>query len=135
MTAPLHFESLVPSIFETTVNAFKSGAKDIANNLLMNLIFTLKQQNNDLKNILFDLEKEPSKAIDLDTDDFQDSLIDLEDMLERLVFISEKYSKNSDIFFEFYKISNEMYSNIIVLGNEVAAIASELKYEKNKIAS
>jgi len=135
MTMPMHFENLLPSILDTTVEAFKSGAKDIANNLLMNLIFSLKEQNNELKNMIFDLEQNPQLSFTLDTEEFQDIMISLEDMLEKLLSVSTKNKHNSEIFMELHKICDEMLSNIIVLGNEVSAVASELRYKEQQIAS
>ncbi len=135
MTAPLHFESLVPSIFDTTVSAFKSGANEIANNLLMNLIFTLQEENNKIKSLITDLELEPTISLTLDTDEFHDSLIFLENILEKQVNISKKNKNNSDIFFEFYKICDESYTNVLILGNEVSAVASELRHKEFKLAS
>ena len=127
--------SLISSVYDTAISAFKNGAKDIANSLLMNLIFTLKNQDNDLKNILFDLEKNPTISITLDTDEYQDILINLEYNFEKLLCVSKKYKDKSDVFMEFYKISDSLYGHIILLGNEVSAVASEQRYEESKIAS
>jgi hypothetical protein len=121
MTMPIHFETLLPSILDTTVDAFKSGAKDIANNLLMTLIFSLKQQNNEFKDTIFELEQNPQLSLTLDTDDFQDIMVNLEDMIEKLLSVS--------------KVCDDFFSNIIVLGNEVSAVASELRHKEQKIAS
>ncbi len=132
---PIHFETLLPSILDTTVDAFKSGAKGIANNLLMTLIFSLKQQNNEFKDTIFELEQNPQLSLTLDTEDFQDIMINLEDMIEKLLSVSKKNKDNSDIFMELYKVCDELFSNIIVLGNEVSAVASELRHKEQKIAS
>ncbi len=101
----------------------------------MNLIFSIKQQNNELEKMIFELETNPRVSLQLDTDDYQDMLINLEDIIERLVNTSNKYKSNSDIFMQFHKTCDDMYSNIIVLGNEVSAVASELRYKEQKLAS
>ena len=135
MTAPLYSETLIPSLLDTTVQAFKSGAKEIGNNILMNLIFSLKEQNNKLKEQLFKLETEPTISTSLDTEEFHDAMISVEDMLEKLLHVSKQHKDESEIFNELHKIADEMFANAITLSNEVSAVASEIRHKEIELAS
>jgi len=135
MTAPLHFETLIPSLLDTTVSAFQNGSIDVANNILMNLIFSLKEQNNELKSLLFKLDTEPTISTSLDNEDFHNSMIIVEDMAEKLLYVSKQHKEKSDIFNELYKISEDMFANSITLSNEVSAVASELRHKELQFAS
>jgi hypothetical protein len=50
MTLLLHFENAFPDVFEKTVSAFKSGARELANSIVMELIFALKNKMKNSKN-------------------------------------------------------------------------------------
>jgi len=134
MILQLHFDSLIPSLFETTLNAFKTGAKEVGKAILMNIMFSFKDTNNDVKKFLISLENDPEQALQLDNEEFHDNLLKYEDMLESLLIVASQYKNDSEIFQEFYKITDELYNNIVTLGIEISAIASEQRH-KAKIAS
>ena len=98
MTINLHYDSLFPSLFKTTLNAFKAGAKEIGKSILMDMIFAFKKTNTDLKKILIEIEKNPNKALELDTIEFHDDMLKLEDMLEAIVKNSTKHKEDSEVF-------------------------------------
>jgi regulator of replication initiation timing len=135
MTIPMRLDSALPPIFKTLANGYEEISKSITNSVLMEFIYALKKQNQDLEDLLFTLENEPTLATTLDNDDFHDTMISLEDTLEEMLSIAKKHQDKTDIFQEFYKICSTLYSNIITLANEVSAIASEIRYEESKIAS
>jgi len=136
MTAPLHFESILPSAFDASVKIFKSGSKEIAHNLLMNLIFTLKTQNQEVLKLKSDVElKDSSLAFSLDTEEFHDSMIQVSDTLYELEKTTKEFENKSDIFKEFYKIVDELYTNSLQLAYCVSSIASEKRYLESKLAS
>ena len=135
MTIPMRLDSVIPSIFETLANGFKEVSKDIINSVIMQLIYVLQKQNRDLEEVLFTLENEPTLATTLDNDEFHDSMIELEEKIEKMLSMAKKNQDKSDIFKEYYNICDKVYSNTITLANEVAAIASEIRYEESKIAS
>ena len=135
MTIPMRLDSVIPSIFETLANGFKEVSKDIINSVIMQLIYVLQKQNRDLEEVLFTLENEPTLATTLDNDEFHDSMIELEEKIEKMLSMAKKNQDKSDIFKEYYNICDKVYSNTITLANEVAAIASEIRYEETKIAS
>lgn len=93
-----NFETLIPSLLDTTVKAFKNGAKEVANNILMNLIFSLNEKNEALKKQLFELDTEPTIATSMDTPEFHEAMINAEDMLEKLLYVSKEYKDKSEIF-------------------------------------
>ena len=135
MTIPMRLDSVIPSIFETLANGFKEVSKDISNSIVMQLIYALQKQNKDLEELLFTLEREPTLATTLDNDEFHDSMIELEEKIEKMLDLAKKNQDKNDIFKEYYNICDKVYSNTITLANEVAAIASEIRYEETKIAS
>ena len=135
MTIPMRLDSLIPSIFETLADGFKEVSKDIINSIVMQLIYVLQKQNRDLEEVLFTLENEPTIATTLDNDEFHDSMIEIEEKIEKMLSMAKKNQDKSDIFKEYYNICDKVYSNTITLANEVAAIASEIRYEESKIAS
>ena len=135
MTIPMRLDSALVPIFKTLANGFEEISKHITNSVLMEFIFALKKQNKDLENLLFTLENEPTLATTLDNDDFHDTMISLEDTLEEMLSVAKKHQNKTDIFKEFYNICDTLYSNTIILANEVSAVASEIRYEESKLAS
>lgn len=132
MMFTLHFENAFPNILEKTVSAFINGAKDVASAILMELIFAIKKQNEDIKTLRAQLESEPSISLELDTEEFHDNMLHAIDMLEKLISISEKNKDKSEIFNQMYKISQEMYENSTLMQIDLSFIASE---ERNKEGS
>ncbi|OHE09366.1 MAG: hypothetical protein A2513_04355 [Sulfurimonas sp. RIFOXYD12_FULL_33_39] len=129
MTINLHYDSLFPSLFKTTLNAFKAGAKEIGKSILMDMIFAFKKTNTDLKKILIEIEKNPNKALELDTIEFHDDMLKLEDMLEAIVKNSTKHKEDSEVFIELYSIADELYTITIKLGMTVSTTAIKLRHE------
>ncbi len=70
MIAHLNIESSpTPSMLKIAVNAFKDGVKDFSNQLLIELIFIIKTQNNSINDYLAQLEAEPYLLETLDYDE------------------------------------------------------------------
>jgi len=136
MTAPLHFESMLPSVFEASVSMFSTGSKEIAHKLLMNLIYTLQTQNKEILDLKYQVESQDSSlALSLDTEEFHDSIIQVSDTLAKLEKEAKETKDKSDIFREFYNIVNDLYTNSLQLPYCVSTIASELRYAESKLAS
>ena len=135
MTIPMRLDSVLPSIFETIADGFKSVSREMSHSILMQLIFALQKQNTDLEKLLFTLENEPTLATTLDNDEFHDTMINLEENLEKMLSTAKKHQDKSDIFKEYYNICTVLYSNTITVANEVSAIASEIRYAESKLAS
>jgi len=131
MTLLLHFENAFPDVFEKTVSAFKSGARELANSIVMELIFALKKQNEELKKLVVKMEKEPEFSLALDNEEFHDNIVNLQKMLERLSVISHANKEKSEIFNEMDKITTEMYENLFIFQTELSFIASELRHKEN----
>ena len=62
-------------------------------------------------------------------------MIIVEDMAEKLLYVSKQHKEKSDIFNELYKISEDIFANSITLSNEVSAVASELRHKELQFAS
>ena len=135
MTTHLHSEALLPSIFTTTVKAFKSGANAIADNLLMNLIFELQKNNKEMLETLKEIEKEPRKAVEIDTDMFHDSMLYAQDNSKKLLKLTKQNKDNSDIFNEVHKITETVYQTSMTLSINVTTTASEVRYQDRQLAS
>jgi molecular chaperone GrpE (heat shock protein) len=127
----LHFENAFPNILEKTVSAFKNGAKDVANAILMELIFAIKKQNENIKDLKAQLESEPGISLDLDTEEFHENMLNVIDMLEKLVAISDKNKDKSEIFNQMHNISKEMYENATLMQIELSFVASEQRYKES----
>ena len=134
MITNLHVDTLLPSLFETTVKAFKSGAKEIGNSILMNVIFSMKQTDNDFKKLREDIEKDAEYALKLDNEEFHDTLLDLEDFLERQIIKAQEHKDDSEIFNEYYKVLKSIHKNVSLAGIELSEKAAHALHEK-KIAS
>jgi len=135
MTIPINSETLLPSIFKTTIEAFKNGAKSIADNLLMNIIFELKKNNTLYINALHEIEKNPKITLELDTELFHDLMLNAEEQIKKLLILIKKENKKSEVYTELQKITEELYKNMIIFSIEVSATASELHHKEQKIAS
>lgn len=126
VTANLHFEDSFTSIFKTVVDFFSSIKKEFVDNLLMNLIVTMQNKNKELRNILFDVEEEPKRLLDMDLEDFFDTMLQLEDNFKPLLKLADKNKDKSDMFMQFYKTIDELYGTTVYVNIEIGFIETEL---------
>lgn len=128
MSAILHFEDIFPNILETSITAFKNGFRDIADALLLNLAFSLNQQNELIKKSILELEDNPEISLSLDTYDFHENMQHVQEVVEHLLHLSKKNSLDSDVFVQFQNLSDDILTNLIVFQNEVSAKSSEQRF-------
>ncbi|MCX6051736.1 MAG: hypothetical protein NTZ60_04410 [Campylobacterales bacterium] len=137
MTAPIYLyatlptkqlESFLTSIFKPIKDAFQSGAKEFANTMLIEMIFALKTQNNEISKLRDSIYRDKNLATLYDTEEFHDIMSDVENTLEKLVEETKEYKDKSDIFNEFYIIADELYTNVMQLSYQVSQCASEVEY-------
>ena len=135
MTANLHFEDAFTSIFTTVANSFNNMKKDVVNALLMNLIVSMKNKNKELRDFLFEIEENPQRVLNIDLDDFFDSMNVLEDNFKHLLKLAEKNKDKSDMFMQFYKTIDELLETTVYVNIEIGFIESEVKHLDMKNAS
>jgi hypothetical protein len=117
------------SIFKPIKIAYDTGAKRIVNMLVIQMITVLNNQNDAILKEHDNLEAQPDKALEMDTQEFHDSMIELEDMMKILLKKAEEYKGKSELFDELYFIIDELYTNILSFSYDVARISSELENE------
>lgn len=120
---------LLPSLFQTTINAFKTGAREIGNSILMNVIVSLKEHERYYQKILDDITEDPALALELDNDDFHSTMMSMEDFLEKNLNEVKAHASDSDIFKEYANAYESLYNTILVTGIEVAAAAARVRHE------
>jgi len=125
MTANLHFEEAYISLFRTILSSVSDLKKDFIDSLLINLITTIKNKENDLKLLHFNLEENPSLFLSMDTDDFFDTLIIMEDNFLPLMKLASKNKDKSDVFFQFYSAIDSLYTTIVYVSIEIGFLESE----------
>ncbi|MDF1884564.1 hypothetical protein JHD49_11495 [Sulfurimonas sp. SAG-AH-194-C21] len=126
MTANLHFEDSFTSIFKTVVDSFSSIKKEFVDNLLMNLIVTMQNKNKELRDILFEIEEEPKRLLDMDLEDFFDTMLQLEDNFKPLLKLANKNKDKTDMFMQFYRTIDELYGTTVYVNIEIGFIEIEL---------
>jgi len=127
MTAHLHFEDSIISVFNTVVESVTNIKKDVTDKLLMNLIVTMQNKNKDLRNLLFEIEENPERLLNIDLEDFFDTMLQLEENFKPLLKLADKNKDNSDMFKQFYKAIDELYGTTVYVNIEIGFIESELK--------
>lgn len=135
MTLNLHFESVFPSIVETAAQAINGVAKDFGNSIIISLIVEIRNKNRELKDLLIDVEENPTILLEKDNEPFYDQMNDTMNNLERLLNLSEKNKDKSDIFMQLYHAVDDLYTTVIVVSNEIAFSESNVLHEKMKDAS
>ncbi|UCM99193.1 hypothetical protein LCX93_06515 [Sulfurimonas sp. SWIR-19] len=129
MTTHLHFEDALMSIFNTVVQSLGSIKKEFIDTLLMNLIVTMQNKNKKLRDILFEIEENPQMLLNMDLEDFYDTMLQLEDNFKQLLKLAEKHKDKSDMFMQFYKTIDELYGTVVYVNIEVGFLEAELKHE------
>ena len=135
MTLNLHFESAFPSIVETAAQAINGVAKDFSNSIIISLIVEIRNKNRELKDLLIDVEENPTILLGKDNEPFYDQMNGTMDNLERLLNLSEKNKDKSDVFMQLYHAVDDLYTTVIVVSNEIAFSESNILHEKMKNAS
>lgn len=120
---------LLPSLFQTTINAFKTGAREIGNAILMNVIVSLKEHERYYKKLLDEITDDPALALELDNDDFHATMMSMEDFLEKNLKEVKEHESDSDIFKEYANAYESLYNTILMTGIEVAAAAARARHE------
>ena len=120
---------LLPSLFKTTVDAFKSGAREIGNAILLNVIASLKKHQREYQKIREDIEKDPALALKMDNEDFHSIMMGMEEFLEKNLQEIKKHENDSEIFKEYAKTYESLYDTVLMTGIEVAATAARVRHE------
>lgn len=128
MTTHLHFEDALMSVFKTVVQSLDSIKKEFIDTLLMNLIVTMQNKNKKLRDILFEIEENPDTLLDMNLEDFYDTMLQLEDNFKQLLKLAQKHKDKSDMFMQFYKTIDELYGTVVYVNIEVGFLEAELKH-------
>ena len=126
----IQLENFLTSIFKLIKEAYNSGSNKIINTLLVEMIHTLKTQNNAISELRDAMYKDKTIAVAFNTDEFYDILSDAEDSLEKLVIETKEYKDKSEIFAQLHNIVDELYTNTLQYGYQVGQMVSELKQEE-----
>ncbi len=135
MTTQMNYDPLIPSLFDTTIEAFKSGSREVGNNILMNIIFYFKETEQEYKQMSLDLEANPRYSLELDTERFHDGMLGMEDLLENSLEKAKEHKHESEILEQYYKAIQSLYEIVLSIGMEVSTISAHIKHEDTKLAS
>ena len=130
MTANLHFEDSFTPIFRTVIDSFSSIKKEILDSLLMNLIVTMENKNKELRDMLFEIEENPERLLNINLDDFFDTMLQLEDNFKPLLTLAQKHKDKSEMFMQFYKSIDELYETTTYVNIEIGFIETELMHSQ-----
>jgi len=128
MTTHLHFEDAFTSIFRTVVESIGSIKKEFVDTILMNLIVTIQNKNKALSDMFFEIQENPKILLNMDLDDFYDTMLQLEDNFKPLLKLAKINKEKSDMFMQFYKAIDKIYGTVVYVNIEVGFLEAELKH-------
>ena len=134
----LEQENFINTIFKYVMIMFKNGSNAIANKLIIELIHTLKLQNNQITQIREEIYNNTGLALNYDNDNFYDSMEEVEQSLDKLLKETMQIKEKSEMLSALYDIVDELYTNIVQLNYQVSSTVAEIEHKQsqvNKIAS
>jgi len=125
-------ENFINAVFKNIISMFEKGSKKIANKLIIELIHTLKSQNHKIMTIREDIYKDKQTAMQYDSEEFYDSMLEVQDSIEKLYKQTKEIKDKSEILSELHDTVDELYTNVLQLYYEVGSTAALIHHEKEK---
>jgi len=129
----LEQENFINTIFKYVMIMFKNGSNVIANKLIIELIHTLKLQNNQITQIREEIYSNTNLALNYDNDNFYDSMEEVEQSLDKLLKETMQIKEKSEMLSALYDIVDELYTNIVQLNYQVSSIVAEIEHKQSQV--
>lgn len=117
--------SITPGLLDVAINSFKKGIKQVADDIITQLIFIIEAQNNEIKNFYTELEINPSQIASLHFDDIDDFMNKNAIQVKRLLDMLEPFKDNSDAFTQLYDSLDKLYNTLSITFIEIGFLESE----------
>jgi hypothetical protein len=117
--------SVSPGLIDLAIGYFKSGVKQIASEIVIQLIFVIDEQNNEIKNFYTELEMEPSSLETLDYDELHNFMDKNAIKIKRLLNILEPFKNKSESFMQLNTSLDRLYETLVITPIEIGFLETK----------